>query len=211
MFWPSGLEMSSVIDFLPRLHGEIVGRSRVSSPSQSLNQGGPQPRVSSPVPGRSTLITSAPRSARFCDAQGPARIRDRSSTRICESGRGMDTRLDAVVNSKMPCRPSTATRCVQTQDRCRAGSARAESSLAKLAAPSRSILRMSSLIRDQSLIVATPLLSTTTSRSSARERNKMLLPRRHISVRMVSRPDTPARRNAPTGRSAFPARNCRKS
>src|SRR6185436_13233655 len=60
--------------------------SAVSLPAPSFRNGGPQPRVSSPAPGRSTLITSAPRSPRFCAAQGPARTRDRSSTRICESG-----------------------------------------------------------------------------------------------------------------------------
>src|ERR1044071_6547328 len=49
-------------------------------------KGGPQPRVSSPAPGRSTLITSAPRSARVWPAQGPARMRASSSTRTPASG-----------------------------------------------------------------------------------------------------------------------------
>src|SRR5215831_9941003 len=44
-------------------------------------KGGPQRRVSSPWPGRSILITSAPRSARFCVAHGPASTRVRSRTR----------------------------------------------------------------------------------------------------------------------------------
>src|SRR3990172_5104490 len=34
-------------------------------------------------------MTSAPRSASVCEAQGPARMRVRSRTRMCESGRGM--------------------------------------------------------------------------------------------------------------------------
>src|SRR6185436_3449948 len=49
-------------------------------------KGGPQTRVSSPSPGFSTLITSAPRSARICVAHGPASTRERSRTRICLSG-----------------------------------------------------------------------------------------------------------------------------
>ena len=55
--------------------------------------GGPQERVSSPAPGRSTLITSAPRSASSMVAYGPERIRVKSSTRIPASGRGIATRL----------------------------------------------------------------------------------------------------------------------
>src|SRR5215471_8401303 len=51
------------------------------SPSAPSTKGGPQPRVSSPDPARSTLITSAPRSASTCPAQGPARIRASSRTR----------------------------------------------------------------------------------------------------------------------------------
>src|SRR5262249_14151934 len=41
----------------------------------------PHPRVSSPAPARSTLITSAPSSARIWPAHGPARMRASSSTR----------------------------------------------------------------------------------------------------------------------------------
>src|SRR2546423_2350626 len=52
--------------------------------------GGPQPRVSSPAPVRSILITSAPRSARICPAHGPARMRASSRTRIPASGPGME-------------------------------------------------------------------------------------------------------------------------
>src|SRR5262245_10835117 len=45
-------------------------------------KGGPQPLVSSPPAGFSTLMTSAPRSARICPAQGPASTRASSMTRI---------------------------------------------------------------------------------------------------------------------------------
>src|SRR5256885_13314061 len=81
--------MSSVTDFLPRFTERKYADSRVSPPSLFLRKGGPQLRVSSPDPGRSILSTSAPRSARFCDAHGPARTRERSRTRMWESGRGM--------------------------------------------------------------------------------------------------------------------------
>src|ERR1700679_1756961 len=49
-------------------------------------KGGPQPRVSSPAPGRSTLMTSAPRSASVWPAQGPARMRASSRTFRPSSG-----------------------------------------------------------------------------------------------------------------------------
>ena len=55
----------------------------------ATGKGGPQPRVSSPVPGRSTLITSAPRSANVCVAIGPASTRVRSRTRIPCNGPGI--------------------------------------------------------------------------------------------------------------------------
>src|ERR1700744_3729517 len=48
--------------------------------------GGPKPRVSSPAPGRSILITSAPRSASICTQVGPASTRVRSNTRRPFSG-----------------------------------------------------------------------------------------------------------------------------
>src|ERR1044072_1955527 len=51
--------------------------------------GGPQARVSSPVLERSTLITSAPRSASTWPAHGPARMRASSSTRTPANGPGM--------------------------------------------------------------------------------------------------------------------------
>src|SRR4029077_4063934 len=44
--------------------------------------GGPHARVSSPAPGRSTLITSAPRSASIWVHQGPVSTRLRSNTRM---------------------------------------------------------------------------------------------------------------------------------
>src|SRR5258706_8896489 len=91
-FWPSGFPMLSVIDFLPRLADVKYAESLLSRPSLSFTQGGPKARESSPEPGRSTLITSAPRSARFCPAQGPASTRERSRTRMCESGPAMSFR-----------------------------------------------------------------------------------------------------------------------
>ena len=63
----------------------VAGLARVGA-VLSLRNGGPQARVSSPTPGRSTLITSAPRSARIWLAHGPAMMRLRSSTRMCDSG-----------------------------------------------------------------------------------------------------------------------------
>src|SRR5271169_1726629 len=44
-------------------------------------KGGAKPLVSSPAPGRSILITSAPRSPSICAQVGPARTRVRSNTR----------------------------------------------------------------------------------------------------------------------------------
>src|SRR5262249_9555409 len=58
-------------------------------PSAPSTKGGPHPRVSSPAPLRSTLITSAPRSASTCPAQGPARIRASSRTRRPSNGFGI--------------------------------------------------------------------------------------------------------------------------
>src|SRR3954452_20529592 len=78
--------MLSVIDFLPRFAELKYAESFVSRPVRSLIHGGPKARESSPTPGRSTLITSAPRSARFRLAQGAASTRDKSRTRMCERG-----------------------------------------------------------------------------------------------------------------------------
>src|SRR3954465_12138540 len=86
MAWPCGTEILSVIDFLPRFAELKYAESLVSRPLRSLIHGGPKARESSPRPGRSTLITSAPRSARFWLAQGAASTRDKSRTRMCERG-----------------------------------------------------------------------------------------------------------------------------
>src|SRR3954469_23736577 len=51
-----------------------------------MTKGGPHLRVSSPPSGLSTLMTSAPRSASNCPAQGPARMRASSTTRTPFSG-----------------------------------------------------------------------------------------------------------------------------
>ncbi|CFN74703.1 Uncharacterised protein [Bordetella pertussis] len=53
--------------------------------------------MSSPAPGRSILMTSAPRSARFWVHQGPASTRVRSSTRMPVRGAG---RCDMSVERK---------------------------------------------------------------------------------------------------------------
>src|SRR5882672_2818022 len=106
--WPSGFPMLIVIDFLPRLAEVNYAESLLSRPSLSFTQGGPKARESSPAPGRSTLMTSAPRSARFCPAQGPASTRERSRTRMCESGPAMSFQAvgDAVFYPKASSRPS---------------------------------------------------------------------------------------------------------
>src|SRR3954465_1561703 len=83
---PSGTAMLSASDFLPRFAELKYAESFVSLPSPSRSHGGPKARESSPTPGRSTLMTSAPRSARFWLAQGPASTRERSRTRMCERG-----------------------------------------------------------------------------------------------------------------------------
>src|ERR1700719_2053060 len=49
-------------------------------------KGGANPRVSSPEPGFSILITSAPRSASICTQVGPASTRVRSNTLTSLSG-----------------------------------------------------------------------------------------------------------------------------
>src|SRR5260221_2752249 len=97
--------MLSVIDFLPRLADVKYAESLLSRPALPFTQGGPKARESSPEPGRSTLITSAPRSARFCPAQGPASTRERSRTGMCESGPAMGFSAvgDAVFYPKAPC------------------------------------------------------------------------------------------------------------
>src|SRR5919204_3177745 len=74
----------------------LTARKYAASPPA---YGGPQVRVSSPSPGRSTLTTSAPRSASTIVAYGPARTRERSTTRtpsrsaspaLADDGNGLD-------------------------------------------------------------------------------------------------------------------------
>src|SRR3989442_15144408 len=78
--WPSAVDMSTVIDRLLRLQAAKYTALSEGLPCASGKKGGPQWRVSSPSPGFSILITSAPMSARFWVHQGPA------STRFAESG-----------------------------------------------------------------------------------------------------------------------------
>src|SRR5688572_21851431 len=107
MRWPSGLERSTVTDFLPRLAQAKYADSPVSLPAASFSHGGPNARESSPAPGRSTLITSAPRSARFCPHHGPASTRDKSSTLICDSGPAIP--LTPIRTAKAPRRQHNAS------------------------------------------------------------------------------------------------------
>src|SRR5580658_6881450 len=78
---PSGVEMSSVTDILLRFTPTKYALSFVPG----MN-GGAKPRVSSPAPGRSILMTSAPRSPSIWAQVGPARTRVRSNTRRPFSG-----------------------------------------------------------------------------------------------------------------------------
>src|SRR5262245_1866134 len=75
---PSGAFMLRVRLFLLRL----TERKYVASPPAN----GGHPRVSSPLPGSSTLMTSAPMSPRIIEQNGPASTRVRSSTRTPASG-----------------------------------------------------------------------------------------------------------------------------
>ncbi len=86
---------SRAIERLLRLAQVKYAASR--SPLGPWNQGGPKLRVSSPVPGRSTLMTSAPRSARSWVAQGPASTRLTSTTRMPLKARG--TAEDSVTST----------------------------------------------------------------------------------------------------------------
>src|SRR5712692_2782879 len=78
MAWPSGAFMLRVRLFLLRL----TERKYVASPPAK----GGQPRVSSPLPGSSTLMTSAPMSPSDIEQNGPARTRVRSMTRMPARG-----------------------------------------------------------------------------------------------------------------------------
>src|ERR1700730_13253654 len=78
MACPSGAFMLRVRLFLLRL----TERKYVASPPVK----GGQPRVSSPLPGSSTLMTSAPMSPSDIEQNGPASTRVRSMTRMPASG-----------------------------------------------------------------------------------------------------------------------------
>ena len=71
---PSGDFRSSVTDFLPRLNSWKFSAS-------PWRKSGPMRRASSPPSGFSTLITSAPRSAKIAPAKGPASTWPSSTTR----------------------------------------------------------------------------------------------------------------------------------
>ncbi len=114
---------SRAIERLLRLAQVKCAASR--SPLAPWNQRGPKLRVSSPVPGRSTLMTSAPRSARSCVAQGPASTRLVSTTRMPLKARG--TAEDSVTSTvsciERECfhhnsclRPVTRQRCLPRTD-----------------------------------------------------------------------------------------------
>src|SRR5712691_11886753 len=87
MACPSGAFMLRVRLFLLRL----TERKYVASPSAK----GGQPRVSSPLPGSSTLMISAPMSPSDIKQNGPARTRVRSMTRMPARG-GLGRRLIGV-------------------------------------------------------------------------------------------------------------------
>src|SRR5215470_17418317 len=78
MAWPSGAFMLRVRLFLLR----FTDMKYVASPPEK----GGQPRVSSPLPGSSTLMTSAPMSPSDMEQNGPASTRVRSMTRMPASG-----------------------------------------------------------------------------------------------------------------------------
>ena len=71
---PSGDFRSSVTDFLPRLNSWKFSAS-------PWRKSGPIRRASSPPSGFSTLMTSAPRSAKIAPAKGPASTWPSSTTR----------------------------------------------------------------------------------------------------------------------------------
>ena len=101
--WPSGVRDVDRDRALVAVGAEVVGGlGGVAAVARPCRKGGPQPRVSSPPGwpspgGRSTLITSAPRSASVWVHHGPASTRDRSRTRTPASacgaaGRSVDRR-----------------------------------------------------------------------------------------------------------------------
>src|SRR5690606_18763861 len=82
---PSGVLRSRAMDSLLRLQDRKYVATGSPPPSGRTN-GGPQCRVSSPLPGVSTLMTRAPRPASIIPAGGPASARARATTRIPDSG-----------------------------------------------------------------------------------------------------------------------------
>src|SRR5262244_4310328 len=90
MACPSGAFMFRVRLFLLRL----TDMKYVASPPAK----GGQPRVSSPLPGSSTLMTSAPMSPSDMAQKGPASTRVRSITRTpCSGGRAVPRAADREV------------------------------------------------------------------------------------------------------------------
>src|SRR5215218_11509795 len=79
-FWPSSSRRLRVTDFLLRA---MMGHQRVC-PSLRWR---PQTRMGSPLPGGSSLMTSAPRSARSWPQKGPASRLPISTTRTPSRGR----------------------------------------------------------------------------------------------------------------------------
>src|SRR5215212_4848026 len=79
-FWPSSSRRLRVTDFLLRA---MMGHQRVC-PSLQWR---PQTRMGSPLPGGSSLMTSAPRSPRSWPQKGPARRLPISTTRTPSRGR----------------------------------------------------------------------------------------------------------------------------
>ena len=77
-----GLEVQHDRLLVPVARKEVGGLAALGV---STN-GGPQPRVSSPPSGFSTLMTRAPRSPSIMAACGPARARERSTTSLPASG-----------------------------------------------------------------------------------------------------------------------------
>ena len=75
---PSSVCTSTAIERFPRLH---TRKSALIPPTETPTQ-----RPMSPMPGRSTLITSAPWSASSATAYGPVRAIDRSRTFTPASG-----------------------------------------------------------------------------------------------------------------------------
>src|SRR4029077_3306400 len=86
---PSGCLKSSVTLSLLRL----MLRKYALSPSRN---GGPQPRVSSPLPGCSTLMTRAPMSASSIVQYGPDNTRVKSRIVVPSSGGVIDVELYSV-------------------------------------------------------------------------------------------------------------------